>query len=48
MTVDGQPTITYGYDAGHGLTSITQGATVVPLTYDERTNRSGRQLRPGY
>ena len=40
MTVAGQPQITYAYDDAHRLTSITQGAAVVSMTYDNADRRS--------
>lgn len=40
MTVAGQPVVSYGYDAAHRLTSITQGTAVVSFTYDDADRRS--------
>jgi YD repeat-containing protein len=47
MTVLGQPTVNYTYDAADRLTQITQGSATVSFTYDNANRRTSLTLPNG-
>lgn len=47
MTVQGQLPVTYGYDDTNRLTSVTQGTSLVAITYDNADRRSTLTLPNG-